>query len=265
MEKGSVLYAFTLSLLAGLSTAFGAVIVFFSKTDNKKFLSAALGFSAGVMIYISFMEMLPTAIEYLSLDMEEKKANIIVTSVFFLSMTLIGIISHLVPDDDFHDARSTEEMRKEANDKKLKSTGMKSAIALAAHNFPEGMATFMSSLINPELGVSIAIAVAIHNIPEGVGIAAPLYFSTGDKKKAFWATFWSGFSEPIGALCCYLFLMPFINNFVFGIVFSIISGIMVLISFDELLPASRAYNEPHLSLIGLILGMGIMAISLIAF
>ena len=205
-----------------------------------------------------------SSLEYLSNSRPENEAELIVVLCFFGSMIAFGIFSHIVPEaDESHDLKSEEEMKEEYQNKKLENTGIKSAIALAAHNFPEGIATFISAMINPELGISIAIAIAIHNIPEGVGIAAPIYFSTKDKKKALRATFWSGFSEPIGALCAYLFLMPFINDFVFGVLFAIVAGIMVLISFDELLPASRAYDEPHLSLVGLISGMLIMAVSLV--
>lgn len=259
-----VLFAFLITLFAGLSTSIGALLVFSTNTNNKKFLSAALGLSAGVMIYISFMEMLPTALEHFSTDYSEEKSQIIMILGFFGSMLVVGLLSHLIPEaDEPHELMSQEEMEATYKDKELEKVGLKTALAMAAHNFPEGIATFMSAIIDPQLGVSIAIAIAIHNIPEGVGVAAPVYFSTGSKKKAFWATFLSGFTEPLGALVAYLVLMPFITDFIFGLTFSIVAGIMVLISFDELLPASRAYGEPHLSLIGLIIGMLIMAVSLV--
>ena len=254
--------AFLNTALAGLATMLGAVIVFFTGSDNKKFLSSALGFSAGVMIYISFMEMMPMATEYFEKTMGERAAGLATLGAFFGSMAVFGLISHLVPEaDEPHDLKSGEEMEAAGREKALEKVGIKSAIAIGVHNFPEGMVTFMTTLLDPAVGVSIAIAM--HNIPEGIGVAAPIYFATGGKKKALWLTFLSGVSEPLGAILAYLVLRPFLTTTLFGIVFAAISGIMVLISFDELLPASRAYGETHLSLVGVIFGMLVMGVSLI--
>ena len=260
----NVTVAFVSSALAGLATMFGALIVFVSKSDNKKFLSSALGFSAGVMIFISFMEMMPMAQENFMKTMADKQAQWMVLASFFGSMAVFGIISHLVPEaDEPHEIKTEEEMEERSHDLALEKVGLKSAVAIGIHNFPEGMVTFMTSLMDPAMGLSIAVAIAMHNIPEGIGVAAPIYFATGDKKRALWLTFLSGISEPVGALLAYLLLRPFLTPTLFGVVFGAISGIMVLISFDELLPASRAYGETHLSLLGLIFGMMVMGVSLI--
>lgn len=260
----NVTVAFVSSALAGLATMFGALIVFVSKSDNKKFLSSALGFSAGVMIFISFMEMMPMAQENFMKTMADKQAQWMVLASFFGSMAVFGIISHLVPEaDEPHEIKTEEEMEERSHELALEQVGLKSAVAIGIHNFPEGMVTFMTSLMDPAMGLSIAVAIAMHNIPEGIGVAAPIYFATGDKKRALWLTFLSGVSEPVGALLAYLLLRPFLTPTLFGVVFGAISGIMVLISFDELLPASRAYGETHLSLLGLIFGMMVMGASLI--
>lgn len=260
----NVAVAFVSSALAGLATMFGALIVFVSKSDNKKFLSSALGFSAGVMVFISFMEMMPMAQENFMKTMSDKNAQWMVLASFFGSMAVFGIISHLVPEADApHEIKTEHELEERSEELALEKVGMKSAIAIGIHNFPEGMVTFMTSLMDPAMGLSIAVAIAMHNIPEGIGVAAPIYFATGDKKRALWLTFLSGVSEPIGALLAYLLLRPFLTPTLFGVVFGAISGIMVLISFDELLPASRAYGETHLSLLGLIFGMMVMGASLI--
>lgn len=260
----NVAVAFVSSALAGLATMFGALIVFVSKSDNKKFLSSALGFSAGVMIFISFMEMMPMAQENFMKTMSDKNAQWMVLASFFGSMAVFGIISHLVPEADApHEIKTEHELEARSEELALEKVGLKSAIAIGIHNFPEGMVTFMTSLMDPAMGLSIAVAIAMHNIPEGIGVAAPIYFATGDKKRALWLTFLSGVSEPIGAILAYLLLRPFLTPTLFGVVFGAISGIMVLISFDELLPASRAYGETHLSLLGLIFGMMVMGASLI--
>lgn len=260
----NVAVAFVSSALAGLATMLGALIVFVSKSDNKKFLSSALGFSAGVMIFISFMEMMPMAQENFMKTMADKNAQWMVLASFFGSMAVFGLISHLVPEADApHDIKTEHELEARSEELALEQVGLKSAIAIGIHNFPEGMVTFMTSLMDPAMGLSIAVAIAMHNIPEGIGVAAPIYFATGDKKRALWLTFLSGVSEPVGAILAYLLLRPFLTPALFGVVFGAISGIMVLISFDELLPASRAYGETHLSLLGLIFGMMVMGVSLI--
>lgn len=261
----NVAVAFVSTALAGLATMLGALIVFLSKSDNKKFLSAALGFSAGVMIFISFMEMMPMAQENFLRTMSDTKAQWMALASFFGSMAVFGLISHLVPEaDEPHDIKTNGEMMEEkSKEQALEQVGLKSALAIGIHNFPEGMVTFMTSLLDPAMGISIAVAIAMHNIPEGIGVAAPIYFATKDKKRALWLTFLSGVSEPIGAILAYLLLRPFLTPTLFGVVFGAISGIMVLISFDELLPASRAYGETHLSLLGLIFGMMVMGASLV--
>ena len=260
----NVAIAFVSTALAGLATMFGALIVFLSKSDNKRFLSAALGFSAGVMIFISFMEMMPMAQENFTTTMSDTKAQWMVLVSFFGSMAVFGLISHLVPEaDEPQEIKTEHEMEERSHELALEQVGLKSALAIGIHNFPEGMVTFMTSLLDPAMGVSIAVAIAMHNIPEGIGVAAPIYFATKDKKRALWLTFLSGVSEPIGAILAYFLLRPFLTPTLFGVVFAAISGIMVLISFDELLPASRAYGETHLSLLGLIFGMMVMGASLV--
>jgi ZIP family zinc transporter len=146
---------------------------------------------------------------------------------------------------------------------KLLRTGVLTAVIIAVHNFPEGMATFVSAIQEPSLGIAVAIAIAIHNIPEGISVAVPVFCATGSRKKAFAWTIISGVGEPLGALIAYLILMPILNDLVFGFIFAMVAGIMVYISFDELLPASREYGEHHLATYGLVAGMIVIAIGLI--
>jgi ZIP family zinc transporter len=156
--------------------------------------------------------------------------------------------------------------QKQINDKqKLMRMGLFTALAIAIHNFPEGLATFTAAISDPGLGIAIAVAIAIHNIPEGIAVSVPIYYATGNRKKAFWYSFASGFAEPLGAIIGYLILMPFMTPAVFGILFAGVAGIMVFISLDELLPSAREFGEHHLSIYGMIVGMGVMAISLLLF
>ncbi len=186
---------------------------------------------------------------------------------FFAGVALIALIDYFIPSvENPHEVRSVEDMdsSKKKNDK-LMRMGLFTALAIAIHNFPEGLATFTAALSDPELGIAIAVAIAIHNIPEGIAVSVPIYYATGNKKKAFNYSFLSGISEPIGALIGYMILMPFMTPAVFGILFSAVAGIMVFISLDELLPSAREYGEHHLSIYGLIAGMAIMALSLLLF
>ncbi|MBA7568803.1 Zinc transporter ZupT [subsurface metagenome] len=269
MELNNVLFAFGLTLFAGLSTGIGSALAFFTKRTNTKFLSVALGFSAGVMIYISFMEMIPISLETLVKEYGVVGGNWLTVVSFFGGIFFIALIDKLVPSfENPHEIHKVEEMSSaepKQDYKKLYRLGLFAALALAIHNFPEGLATFASALADKRIGISIAVAIAIHNIPEGIAVSIPIYYSTGDKKKAFLYSFLSGLAEPLGAVIGYLILFSFFSDVVFGVLFAGVAGIMVFISLDELLPAAREYGEHHLSIYGLIAGMVIMAFSLLMF
>ncbi len=264
--SSEVLYALGLSLFAGLATGIGSFIAFFYKKTNERFLSFALGLSAGVMIYISFMELLFDARLGITELTGSHKMGILYTALAFLGgIVFAGIIDGLVPkDENPHEMHTMDELNDphSHHHRKLKRTGLVVALAIGIHNFPEGIATFVSALGNPGTGIAIAVAVAIHNIPEGIAVSVPIYAATGSKKKAFWMSFLSGLAEPVGAILAWLVLMPFLSPMLMNIVFAAVAGIMVFISLDELLPAAREYGESHIPLYGLVTGMVIMAASL---
>lgn len=263
----NILFAFGLTLFAGLSTGIGSALAFYTKQTNEKFLSAALGFSAGVMIYVSMIEIFVKARDSLELVYGPTKGYWVTTIGFFAGIALIALIDKFVPSaENPHEVRDVKEMKKEDEiDPALMRMGMFSALAIAIHNFPEGLATFTSAIQDPTLGVSIAVAIAIHNIPEGIAVSVPIYFATGNRKKAFSYSFISGLSEPIGAILGYFLLMKFFNEAMFGIIFAGVAGIMVYISLDELLPTAEKYGEHHIAIYGLISGMIVMALSLLMF
>lgn len=264
MEFSAVLNAFLLTLLAGLSTGIGSALAFFTKKTNTRFLSVSLGFSAGVMIYVSFVEILFKASESLIRYHGEDTGWWITVGAFFGGILFIALIDRFIPSaENPHEVRRIEDMNKPASKNRLMRMGLFTALAIGIHNFPEGLATFTAALNDPELGLAIAIAIAIHNIPEGIAVSVPVYYATGSRKKAFLLSFLSGLSEPVGALIGYLILMPFMNDQLFGILFASVAGIMVFISLDELLPAAREYGEHHLSIYGLLAGMAVMAFSLL--
>lgn len=264
--------AFCLTLFAGLSTAIGAALVFLSKKDNKKMLSIGLGFSAGVMIFVSFVEILSKSKLAFIANFGEVNGEIFATLCFFLGILFAAFIDRLIPEDiNPHELKTHNELKHlhlNSNASlipNLKRTGIFTAIAIGIHNFPEGFATFVASLENITLGISIAIAIALHNIPEGMSVSLPIYHATGNKIKAFKYAFLSGFAEPIGAIVGFFVLLPILGDMTLGIVFGVVAGIMVYISFDELLPSSRIYGNAHTSIFGLTAGMLLMAVSLIAF
>lgn len=263
----TVLMAFGLTLFAGLSTGIGSAIAFFTKHTNTKFLSVALGFSAGVMIYVSFVEIFQKAKESLVIPLGEMGGTTLTVISFFGGMMVIALIDKFIPSaENPHEIHTVEELvGKPVRNSKLMRMGVFTALAIGIHNFPEGLATFTAALENPSLGVAIAIAIAIHNIPEGIAVSVPIVFATGDKRKAFRLSFLSGLAEPVGAIVGYLVLMPIMSPLTFGILFAGVAGIMVFISLDELLPAAREYGEHHHSIWGLILGMMVMAMSLLLF
>ncbi len=267
----NVLIAFLLTLFAGLATGIGSALAFFTKKTNTSFLATSLGFSAGVMIYVSFIEIIPKAQDSLTAALGAELGEWATVGAFFLGMVLIAIIDKFVPEaKNPHEARDQKDINNLQEDNigdknELLRMGMFSALAIAIHNFPEGLATFASALSDPTVGLSIAIAIAIHNIPEGISVSVPIYHATGDKKKAFIYSFLSGVSEPLGAVLGYFVFKSFFSDLTFGILFGSVAGIMVFISIDELLPTSRKYGQGHQVIYGFVAGMAVMALSLLLF
>lgn len=292
-------FAFGLTLFAGLATGVGSFIAFFAKRTNYRFLSVATGFSAGVMLYISFVEIFFEGFEALEEAYGAYWGNWANVAAFFGGIALIGIIDTLIPAaENPHEIHSKEERaplrdpsaqapdfeavaEKDAppapgvhdhahHHRRLMRMGLFTALAIAIHNFPEGLATFLVALQDPGLGVAIAIAIALHNIPEGICVSVPIFYATGKRSTAFLYSFLSGLAEPLGAVVGYFALRFAFGGEdgafppqVMGVLLTGVAGVMVYISLDELLPTSRAYGKGHDSLIGLIGGMAVMALSLL--
>ena len=279
MEINNVLLAFGLTLFAGLSTGIGGAFALFAKRTNTKLLSLSLGFSAGVMIYVSFVEILPESVASFSEMFGDVRASWYATLCFFTGVFIVLVLDRLIPSfenpNEMHrieevdvcgkkdgcGRRGRRKMNRRCN--KLFRLGIVTAIVIALHNFPEGLATFFSSLKDIKLGIPIAIAIAIHNIPEGIAVAIPIYCSTGKKVKAFWYSLLTGFAEPVGALVGYFFFRNVLNGLFMGALLAAVAGIMVFISLDQLLPAAEEYGEHHLAAYGTVAGMAVMALSLL--
>ncbi|MEA3377688.1 MAG: zinc transporter ZupT [Chloroflexota bacterium] len=293
----NVWIALGLTVFAGMATGIGSGIAFFAKRTDYRFLSVATGFSAGVMIYVSFVEILFKGNEALTAAYGETWGAWVNVASFFGGIAVIGLIDGLIPEaENPHEPHTAEEraaireacqdrleasgaadsdayengMTEEENQEELLRTGLFSALAIGIHNFPEGLATFLAALQDPTVGTAIAVAVALHNIPEGVSVSVPVYYATGERGKAFLYSALSGMSEPIGAAIAYVALRLLVGGEggvmppqVTGVLFAGVAGIMVYISLDELLPTSRAYGKGHDSLFGLLGGMAVMALSLL--
>jgi ZIP family zinc transporter len=277
-----------------MATAIGSAIAFWAKRTNYRFLSVATGFSAGVMLYVSFVEIFLKGADALEATYGDPMGHWINAASFFGGMALIGIIDALIPHAEnpheihseaesapLHDPNAPvpdiEHQHDECipsahrhHNKKLMRMGLFTALAIAIHNFPEGLATFLAALEDPTLGIPIAIAIALHNIPEGISVSVPIFYATGNRRKAFVYSALSGLAEPVGAIIAYMAIRLFLGSGsgvippqIMGILFGGVAGIMVYISLDELLPTSRAYGKGHDSLFGLIAGMAVMALSLL--
>lgn len=296
---GNVWIALGLTVFAGLATGIGSAIAFFAKRTNYRFLSIATGFSAGVMLYVSFVEIFIKGVDALAKAYGDYWCHWINAASFFGGMLVIGLIDNLIPSaGNPHEVHTEEELAPlhdtdaplpdfdaiaadpahaapgahdhRVDDAKLLRMGLFTALAIGIHNFPEGLATFLAALDNPSLGLAIAVAIALHNIPEGISVSVPIYYATGSRKKAFVYSFLSGVAEPVGAVIAYLAIVFFLGGDtgvvppqIMGILFGVVAGIMVYISLDELLPTSRAYGKGHDTLFGLIAGMLVMALSLL--
>ncbi len=281
---GNVWVALGLTVFAGMATGIGSAIAFFARRTNYRFLSVATGFSAGVMLYVSFVEILRKGADALTAAYGDRWGPWVNVAAFFGGIVLIGLIDALIPSaENPHETHSPGEMAPlrtasappderdhPPHDAKLMRMGLFTALAIGIHNFPEGLATFLAALEDPGVGVAIALAIALHNIPEGISVSVPIYYATGRRGKAFVWSVLSGLAEPVGAVLAYAalrFLMGgeagFVPPQMIGTLFAGVAGIMVYISLDELLPTSRAYGKGHDSLLGLMTGMAVMALSLL--
>jgi len=253
--------ALLMTLLAGLSTVLGGFFTFFVKRDNIKALSIGLGFSAGVMIYLSFTEILSGAKELLE-RFFPNSVDWVVFAGFFVGIFIAILIDYFIPDHIEQNLFCKREKCRHLNHR-IKRAGLLTAVAIAVHNFPEGIATFFVTTQDVAMGVSVAIAIALHNIPEGIAVALPIYHATGKKRTAIWYTFLSGISEPIGAIIGLLIFQLFLPQMFVGFLFAAVAGIMIYISFDTLLPLSREYGDGHYSVFGIMSGICLIWLSLL--
>ncbi len=259
-----IIIALLLTTVAGLSTGIGALVAFFTRATDTRVLSAALGLSAGVMVYVSMMELLPEAFATLGRAFDERTGEAVTLLTFFGGIALIALIDHFVPVDETpHEMPSPGELSKPADGHHMRRTAMMLTLAIGIHNFPEGMATFISALDGPDVALPIVVAIAIHNIPEGIAVSVPIYHSSGSRKKAFVYTLVSGLAETVGAIVGMAFLFPFWTPEINAYCLAAVAGVMVYISFDELLPGAERYGHHHIALGGVIAGMAIMALTLL--
>lgn len=262
--SGGVLPALLLSTMAGLSTAVGSLIAMFSKRDDTRFLSLSLGFSAGVMVSVSFAELLPEAQKNLCVAYGAQGT---VMALFCLTagIAVAAIIDLAIPEHGAeHKSKVTAAGNQSSVSASMMHMGIVTAVAITVHNFPEGIATFMAGYADIRIGLPVALSIAMHNIPEGIAVAVPIYYGTGSKSKAFWYSALSGLSEPLGAVLAFLCLAPFMGAATLGCVFGVVAGIMIYIAFGELIPASERYGRPRAAVSGIIAGALVMLFAMMA-
>ena len=254
MDNANVWGALLLTALAGLSTTIGSFLGLAVKKPGPRFMSFTLGFSGGVMVLVSFVELLPGSIE--SIGFVRAHAG------FFLGFLCFMALDALIPHEYIGHEDYAEDEDHPGRIERLKRTGLLVALGIGLHNLPEGMVTFTGALQDMHLGVAIAVAIAIHNIPEGIAVSAPVYAATGSRARAFWWSFLSGASEPVGAALAAVVLLPFLTPALTGWIMAAVSGIMVAISLDELIPSAKQFHSEHMPIMGVLAGMAVMAISL---
>jgi len=263
-STSAVLVALAVTLAAGLATGLGGLLVVFARGPNPRLLAFGLAFAGGAMVYVSLTEIFSKSVASFTLAYDARLGFTYATFAFLAGVLLIMGIDMIVPNPHDTLAADDPELR-EHNREYIKRVGLMTAVAITAHNFPEGLATFFATLGNPAVGMPLALAIAIHNIPEGIAIAIPVYFATGNKGYALGASLASGLAEPVGAIIGFGLLSSFLNDAVFGVVFGVIAGVMVFLAIDELLPAAKRYAKGHETVYGLVSGMGVLAISLVLF
>lgn len=264
ITTATLVTAFAVTAAAGLATALGSIMVMTSKAPNPRMLAFGLAFAGGAMVFVSLSEILNKSIASFTVAYGDKLGFSFGTLAFLGGVFLIAAIDRLAPNP--HESLAVDDpLFKQKNLAYIKRVGLMTAIAITAHNFPEGLATFFAMLENPGIGLPLAFAIAIHNIPEGIAIAVPVYYATNNKTYAFMASLASGLAEPVGAAIGYLILAPYLSDAVFGAVFGVIAGVMVFLALDELLPAAKKYAKGHETVYGLVSGMAALAVSLVLF
>lgn len=264
----TVLTAFAVTLAAGLATMLGWLAVIRGNQANPRLLAFGLAFAAGAMIYVSLAEIFVKSQESFGtwFGVVGQPSYGLATLMLFLGMGIVIALDRFVPNPHGHlDEAGATRATKGRPDPLLARAGLLAAAAITAHNIPEGLATFFSTLEDPSVGSSLAVAIAIHNIPEGVTIALPIFYATGSKTQAFIWTLVSALAEPLGALLGWFVLGPFLNEMVYGVVFGLIAGAMVFLSLDELLPTAKRYAKGHETVYGMVIGMALLAVSLVLF
>ena len=247
----NVLYAILISTIAGMSTLLGGIIIYLNIKPNNinKFITLCLMFSLTIMIGISITDLIPNSFFYVMLSYSSPVNILIILSSFFIGVILVYIVNKGM--DNSNNA--------------LYKLGILSMLALILHNFPEGIATFISSIKDVNLGIKLSIAIMLHNIPEGISIAVPIYYSTQSKKKALLYTFLSGLAEPLGAVLAYLFLKNYVTDLMLSIVLLLVAGIMITLSIHEMFPKAKSYNENNYLYVGLFLGIILIVINHFVF
>lgn len=260
--NGEVFLALAVCALAALATVAGSIAVLGAQKSNPRLLAFGLAFAGGAMVYVSLVEIFGKALTSFSQIFPDDIAYGWATGAFFAGVALLALIDRLIPNPHggmaFHAHKDPRE-----DQKKISRLGLLTALAITAHNFPEGMATFFATLSDPVIGLPLAVAIAIHNVPEGVAIAIPVYFATGSKRAAVAATFGSALAEPVGAFLGYMVLAPFLSPVIYGMTFGMIAGAMVYLALDELLPEAKRYSSGHETTYGMVLGMAVLALSLV--
>jgi len=291
--------AFLLALGAGLSTVVGAAGAFLLREEDvakeqSTFLAGCLAFAAAVMVYVSFIEIWPESLEHYGDVADDDQVAHVYTSLTFFGGIGIGLLCSKIVgyfeqrhttavatrkvqnvemqskagDNQGEDSQSSAVkvlLQPDAQDRRaeLLRTGLVTAVSIALHNFPEGLVTFLAALSDWHVGVATAFAIAMHNIPEGISIAIPYYYASESRWKAFALAFLSGVAEPIGALIGWAIVNDIWGHAAFGVMFGVTAGIMIYISFTELLPLARK-NDPtdKVTTVLIFLGFFVMDLSL---
>lgn len=237
----STLNALLISTMAGMSTLLGGIVIFLDIKEDKinKFISLCLAFSIAIMIGISLTDLIPSSFFNILLNYHFPTSIVVIPLSFLFGIVSVIIINKL--------------MNNKSNS--LYKLGILSMIALMLHNFPEGIATFIGSIEDVNLGLKLSLAIMFHNIPEGISIAVPIYYATKSKKKALFNTFLSGLAEPLGAFLAFVFLKNYINDLMISIVLLFVAGIMITLSINEMLPKALSYKENKFIYLGLIIGV----------
>ena len=232
----------------GGSTIIGAIIGFFVKRVSDKVNDMIMGFAAGVMLAAAVNGLIAPAFELV-----EQRQLIIPVVGIFTGAIFLNVLNRVIP---YLNKLAPIEKEEALNNRKL-SRAFLFVLAVAIHNFPEGMAAGVS-FGNDDItaAITVAIGIALQNVPEGIVTVAPLLMAGVGSGKAFIIATITGLIEVVGTL--FGFFLATLSQALLPFLLAFAGGTMLYIISDEMIPETHRHGFEKSSTYSLLVGFTLM-------